>query len=71
MRAHVGGAILSIVAEMMTLKAFSQGTSRSGSKSVGARKYPSGGREYASAIRESNVLGSIPRDWECSVVWIS
>ena len=67
-RAHIGGEILSIVAEMMTLKAFGQGTSRSGSKSVRARKYPSGGGEYASAVRELNVLGSVPGDWESSVV---
>ena len=71
MRAHVGGAILSIVAEKMTLKAFGQGTSRSGSKSIRARKHSGGGREYASAIRESNVLGVIPRDWESSVVQVS
>ena len=68
MRAHIGGAILSIVAETMTLKAFGQGTSRSGSKSIRARKYPSGGGEYVSAVRESNVLGSVPGDWESSVV---
>ena len=70
MRAHVGGAILSIVAKTMTPKAFGQGTSRSRSKSIRARKYPSGGGEYASAIRESNVLGGIPRDWESPVVQI-
>ena len=68
MRACVGGAILSIVAEKMTPKVFSQGTSRSRSKSVRARKYSSGGGEYASAIGELNVLGIIPRDWESSVV---
>ena len=67
-RAHIGGAILLIVAETMTLKAFSQGTSRSRSKSIRTRKYLGGGGEYASAVRESNVLGSIPRDWESSVV---
>ena len=70
MRACIGGAILSIVAEMMTPKAFGQGTSRSRLKIVRARKYPSGGGEYASAIGESNVLGDIPRDWESPVVWI-
>ena len=71
MRACVGGAILSIVAEMMTLKAFSQRTSRSRSKHIRARKYPSGGGEYASAIRELNVLGGIPRDWESPIVRVS
>ena len=70
MRARVGGAILSIVAEMMTPKAFGQRTSRSGSKSVRARKYPSGGGEYTSAVGESNVLGGIPRDWESPIVWV-
>ena len=70
MRACVGGAILLIVAEKMTPKAFGQGTSRSGSKSIRARKYPGGGGEYTSAIGESNVQGSIPRDWESSVVWV-
>ena len=68
MRACVGGAILSIVAETITLKTLGQRTCRSGSKCVRARKYPSGGGEYASAIRELNVLGSIPRDWESPVV---
>ena len=71
MRACVGGAILLIVTETMTPKAFSQGTSRSGSKSVRVRKYPSGGGEYMSAIGELNVLGGIPRDWESPVVWVS
>ena len=71
MRARVGGAILSIVTETMTPKAFGQGTSRSGSKSIGARKYPGGGGEYTSAIGELNVLGGIPRDWESSVVCVS
>ena len=70
MRARVGEAILSIVTKTMTLKAFGQGTSRSGLKSVGARKYPGGGGEYVSAIGESNVLGSIPRDWESPVVQV-
>ena len=70
MRASVGGAILSIVAETMTPKTFGQGTSRSRLKSIGVRNYPGGGGEYVSAIRESNVLDSIPRDWESSVVWV-
>ena len=71
MRARVGEAILSIVTEMMTPKAFGQGTSRSGLESTRARKYPSGGGEYVSAIRESNVLGGIPRDWESPIVRVS
>ena len=32
------------------------------------REYSSGRGENASAIRESNVLSSVPRDWESSVV---
>ena len=68
MRAYVGGAILLIMAEKMTPKAFGQGTCRSRLKSVRARKYSGGGGEYASAVRELNVLGSIPRDWESPVV---
>ena len=68
MRACVGGAILLIVAKTMTPKAFGQRTSRSRLKSVRARKYPSGGGEYTSAVRESNVLGGIPGDWESPVV---
>ena len=40
-------------------------------KSVRARKYPSGGREYTSAIREANMLGSVSRDWEGSIVRVS
>ena len=68
MRARVGGAVLLIVTKMMTLKAFSQRTSRSGSKHIRARKYPSGGGEYASAVRESNVLVDIPMDGERHVV---
>ena len=62
MGASVGWAILSIVAEKMTLKALGQGTSRSGSKHVRVRKYPSGGGEYTSAIREVNMLGGISGD---------
>ena len=68
MGAHVGWTILLIVAEKMTLEALCQGTSRSGLKSVRARKYPSGGRKYTSAIREVNMLGGISGDWEGSVV---
>ena len=70
MRACVGGAVLSIVTEMMTPKTFSQRTSRGRSKCVRAREYSSGGRENVSAVRESNVLSSVPRDWESSVVWV-
>ena len=57
-----------IVAEKMTPKTLCQGTSRSRSKSGRVRKYPSGGGEYTSAIREANMLGSISGDWESSVV---
>ena len=68
MRACVRGAVLSIVAETMAPKALSQRTSRSGSKCIRAREYSSGGRENVSAIRESDVLGGVPRDWEGSIV---
>ena len=71
MGAHVGWTILSIVAEKMTPKTLSQGTSRSGSKSIGTRKYLSGGGEYTSAIREPNVLDGVSGDWESSVVRVS
>ena len=60
-----------IMAEMMTPKAFGQRTSRSGSNFIRARENPSGGREYASTVRESNMLSRIPGDWESSVVWVS
>ena len=46
----------------MTPKALSQRTSRGGSNRVRVREYSSRGRENVSAIRESNVLGGIPRD---------
>ena len=52
----------------MTLKALCQGTSRSGLESIRARKYPSGGREYTSAIREVNMLGGVSGNWKSSVV---
>ena len=71
MGARVGWTILSVVAEKMTPKTLCQGTSRSGSKSVRARKYLSGGGEYMSAIREANMLNSVSRDWESSVVRVS
>ena len=67
-RAHVRGAVLSIVTKMMTPKAFSQRTSWGGSKRVRVREYFSGGRENVSAVRESNVLSGIPRDWESPIV---
>ena len=70
MRACVGGAVLSIMAKTMTPKAFSQRTSRGGSKCIRAREYSSGGGENASAVRESNVLSGVPRDWESPVVWV-
>ena len=70
MRAHVGGAVLLIVAETMTPKAFSQRTSRGGSKCIRARECSSGGGEDVSAVRELNVLSCIPRDGESSVVWV-
>ena len=68
MGARVGWAILSIMAEKMTPKTLSQGTSRSRSKSIRARKCPSGGGEYTSAIREVNMLGGVSGNWKSSVV---
>ena len=64
----VGWAILSIVAEKMTPKALSQRSSRGRPKSVWARKYPSGGREYARAIREVNVLSDVLGNRESAIV---
>ena len=68
MGARVGWAILSIVAEKMTPKALCQRASGSRPKSVGARKYPSGGREYTHAIREANMLGDVSGNRESAVV---
>ena len=71
MGACVGWAILSIVAEKMTSKALRQGTSGDGLKGVRVREYSSGGREYARAVREADVLSYVSRDRESPVVWIS
>ena len=71
MGASVGWAILSIVAEKMTLKTLRQRASGSGSKSVRVREDSSGGGEYTSAIREVNMLSSVSGDWEGSVVRVS
>ena len=56
----IGGAVLSIVAEKMASKAFSEGTGRSRVKGSRTREYLSGRGEYPSAIRELDVLGSVP-----------
>ena len=69
-RAHIGWAILLVVAEKMTLKALHEGASRSRSEGVRAREYASGRGEYSSAIGEMNVLGSILRDQEGSIVQV-
>ena len=71
MGARVGGTILSIVAEKMTLKVLRQRASGSGSKSIGAREYPSGRGEYTSAIQEVNMLGGVSGDWEGTIVRVS
>ena len=71
MGASVGWAILLIVAEKMTPKALCQRASGSGSKSIGAREYPSGRGEYTSAIREVNMLGGVSGDWEGTIVRVS
>ena len=68
MGASVGWAILSIVAEKMTPKALGQRTSRGRPKSVGARKYLSGGREYSCAVRKLNVLSDVLGNRESAVV---
>ena len=68
MGACVGWTILSIVAKKMTPKTLCQRTSRSGVKSVRVWKYPSGGGEYTSAIREADMLSGVSGDWEGSVV---
>ena len=70
-RAGVGGAVLSIVAEIMTSKAFGQRSCRSRLKFSRAREDASGGGEYMGAIREMNMLGDVPRNREGSVVRIS
>ena len=71
MRACVGGAVLSIVTEIMTSKALCHGACRGRSKSNGVRKYLSGRGEYTSAIREVNMLGGISGDWEGTIVRVS
>ena len=67
-RACVGWAVLSIVAEKMTLKALCQRASRSRPKSVGAREYTSGRREYTSAVREVNMLSNVSGNREGAIV---
>ena len=68
MRACVGWAILSIVAEKMTPKALCQRASGSRPKSVEAREYPSGGGKYTSAVREANMLSDISGNREGTIV---
>ena len=70
MGACVGWTILLIVAEKMTLKALCHRASGSGSEGVRMREYSSGGREYASAIGEVDVLSCVSRNGESSVVRI-
>ena len=66
----IGGAVLTVVAEKMTLKAFHEGTSRSRAKGSRMREYLSGKGEYLSAIRELDVLGNVPRDREDIVFFV-
>ena len=70
-RACVGWAVLSIVAKKMTPKALCQRASGNRPKSVGAREYPSGGREYSSAVRKVNMLSDVPGNGEGAIVWVS
>ena len=70
MGAHVGWAILSIVAEKMTPKALRQRACGSRSKGIRVREYSSGGRENASAIRELNMLSDISGNREGAIVRI-
>ena len=69
-RACVGWAILSIVAEKMTPKALCQRASGSRLKSVRVREYPSGGGEYTSAVREANMLSDVLGNGEGAIVWV-
>ena len=71
MGAHVGWAILSIVAKKMTLKTLHQRASGSRLKSIRAREDLSGGGEYTSAVREANMLSGVSGDWEGSIVRVS
>ena len=71
MGAGIGWAVLSIMAEKMTSKALSHRASGSGSKSIGAREYPSGRGEYTSTIQEVNMLGGVSGDWEGTIVRVS
>ena len=71
MGACVGWTILSIVAEKMTSKALRQRASGSRSKSIRARENSSGGREYASAVGEADVLSHVSRDRKSPIVRIS
>ena len=71
MGACVGWTILLIVTKKMTSKALRQRASGSRLKSVRARENSSGGREYASAVREADVLSCVSRDREGPVVRIS
>ena len=54
----------------MTPKALSQRASRGRPKSVGARKYLSGGGEYTRAVREANMLSDVSGNRESAVVWV-
>ena len=70
MGAHVGWAILLIVAEKMTPKALGQRACGSRSKSIGAREYSSRGREYTSAVREVNMLSNVSGNREGAIVQV-
>ena len=70
-RARIGGTVLAIVTETMTLKAFSQRTCGNRSKFGGAREYLSGRRENMSAVKKMNMLSKVPGDREGSVIRIS
>ena len=67
----IGGAVLTIVAEKMAAKTFRQEACRGRTESSRMRKDLSGRGENLSAIRESNMLSSIPRDRESIVFLIS
>ena len=70
MGAGISGAVLTIVAEKMTTKAFGQRTSRSGAAAFRLREDPSRGREDLGTIRELDVLCCISMDGEGVVLFI-
>ena len=69
--AGIGGAVLTIVAEKMTMNTFGQRASWSRAKGIRLREDMSGRRENVSAIGKLDVLGHILRNGEGMVFFIS